>query len=78
MGSRYFPVQLAHWTETTVVALVNYLHLSVDKGHASLLFLLDMSVAFSTINHVILPRHLEAEEGIGGCALDWFKLFLMK
>lgn len=49
--------------------------LSWFEGQALLLFLLDISVTFDTMNSSILLRHLEGEIGIKGWALDWFKSF---
>lgn len=64
-------------TETALVALVDDLCLNVDKSHAFLLLLLDLSAAFDTADHAILLKHLEAGTGIRRHALVWFKLFLM-
>lgn len=58
------------------MALADDLCLNVDKGHASLLLLLDLSAAFDTVDHTILLRHLEAEGGIRECALNWLKSFV--
>lgn len=50
-----------------LLALVENCCLSVDKGQASLLLLLDLSAAFDTTDHAIVLRSLEAEVGIRGC-----------
>lgn len=47
-----------------LIALVDDLHLSIDKGCASLFFLLDLFSAFDIVYHAILLTHLEAEVGI--------------
>lgn len=51
---------------TVLGVLVDDLHLSVDKDHASLLRLLDLYVAF---DYAILLSCMEAEAGIRGCVL---------
>lgn len=50
-----------------LVSLDDYLRLNADKGHVSLLLLLDLSASFSTVDYAIPLRHLEAEVGIRMC-----------
>ena len=64
-----------HGTETALVALYDDLLREADSGKISLLVLLDISVAFDTIDHGILLGRL-SELGIGGLALAWFRSFL--
>ena len=45
-------------------------------GHVSVLFLMDLSAAFDTINHNILLQRLQHVIGIKGIALGWFKSYL--
>ncbi len=54
----------------------NYLLLSSNRGCISLLVLLDLSVAFDTIDHNILLNRLENSVCINGSALIWFKSYL--
>ena len=58
-----------------MVALVDDLHLSIDRGSVSLLVLLDHSAAFDTINRGILLERLTGL-GIGGTVLWWFRSYL--
>ena len=41
-----------------------------------MLFLLDMSAAFDTIDHDVLVNRLYNDYGIGGCVLNWFNYYL--
>ncbi|KAF7246017.1 putative RNA-directed DNA polymerase from transposon BS [Varanus komodoensis] len=62
-------------TESALVALYDDLCREKDRGSASLLALLDLSVAFDTINHGILLDRLVGL-GVGGTALRWFCSYL--
>ncbi|KAF7237949.1 RNA-directed DNA polymerase from mobile element jockey [Varanus komodoensis] len=62
-------------TESALVGLYDDLCRERDRGSASLLVLLDLSVAFDTINHGILLDRL-AGLGVGGTALQWFLSYL--
>ncbi len=53
----------------------NDLLLSSDRGCISLLVLLDLSIAFDTIDHNILLNRHENFVGISGSALAWFKSY---
>ena len=44
----------------------------MNKGHVSLLVLLDLSAVFDTVDHEILMHRLQTEFGLGGAVLSWF------
>ncbi|KAF7251092.1 putative RNA-directed DNA polymerase from transposon BS [Varanus komodoensis] len=62
-------------TESALVALYDDLCRERDRGSASLLVLLDLSVAFNTIDHGILLDRLKGL-GVGGTAWQWFRSYL--
>ena len=49
----------------------------MDNGNVTALTLLNLSVAFDTIDHIILLRRLNEWFGVTGKALDWFKIRLI-
>ena len=63
-------------TETALIRVHNDILLSVDSNQNVILVLLDMSVAFYTINHEILLQRLHQNFGISDTALDWFNDYL--
>ena len=56
--------KLGHSTETALVSIKNDTHLSLSRGEATTLVLLDLSATFDTINHSTLLS----------CVLDWFSV----
>lgn len=62
-----------HNTETALLKIVNDLLLSVDSGEVKVLCLLDLSVAFDTVEHQMLLTRLHGRFGVVGNALNWFQ-----
>ena len=46
--------------------------MNMDSRLVTLLVLLDLSVAFDTVNHVVLSNRLSTSFGVRGSALHWF------
>ena len=66
----------SHSTETALLKIQNDIALSVDSGKAVALKLLDLSVAFHTIDHSLLHDCLRGWFGLDGTVLLWIKLYL--
>ena len=63
-------------TETALLSIKNDIHLSLSRGEATALVLLDLLAAFDTIDHSILLGSLLDWFGVGGSALKWFSSYL--
>jgi len=57
--------------------VLNDLLLAVDSGNSAILFLLDLSAAFDTIDHAILLERLNNCVGIQGTPLNWLKSYFL-
>ena len=66
----------SHSTETTLLKIENDKALSVDSGKAVALTLLDLSVAFDTIDYSLLYDCLHDWFGLDGTVLSWIKFYL--
>lgn len=74
-SSTLVPFNMASgWTNPQRLVLVDNLHLSIVKVHASLF--LYLSATFVSVDHSTLLRHLEIEVHTRGCMFNWFKSFL--
>ena len=60
-------------TETALLKIHNDILSSMDDGRVTALTLLDLSAAFDTIDHTIIPRRLGNWFGVSGKALGCFK-----
>ena len=65
-----------HSTETALLSINNQIHLSLARGEATAVVLLDQSAAFDTIDHDKLLDCLRKWFGVRGRCLDWFKSYL--
>ena len=65
-----------HSTETAVVCIMNAMIGALARGHIGALGLLDLSVAFDTVDHNILAEILRKRFGRHVRALDWIVGFL--
>ena len=73
LQSAYKP---GHSTETALVKVQHDILTSIDQHGIVILVMLDLSVAFDTIDHDILFSRMEHTLGIRGQALAWFKSYL--
>jgi len=65
-----------HSTETAVLKVMSDIMAAADQSKVTLLGLLDMSVAFDTVDHQILLHRLESAFGLTGTVLSWLRSFL--
>ena len=66
-----------HSTETVLLHISNCLFESTDQGRVSILSLLDLSVAFDTLDHSILLERLHTTFGIFSSALRWLYSYIL-
>ncbi len=60
-------------TKTALVKVLNDILLTLDAAKSAVLVLLDLKVAFDTIDHSVFISHLDHWVGIQVNALKWFK-----
>ena len=61
-----------------LLSIKNDIHLSLSRGEATALVLLDLSATFDTIDHSTLLSCLQDWFSVGGSALKWFSSYLME
>jgi hypothetical protein len=49
---------------------------AIDSGDLAILMLLDLSVAFDTVDHATLLRRLDVSYSLGGTVFSWFTSYL--
>ena len=64
-----------HSTETALLSIKNYIHLSLSWAEATALVLLGLSAAFDTIDHSTLLSYIQDWFGVSGSALKWFSSY---
>ena len=66
-----------HSTETALLKVQNDILMNLDSQRVTLLVLLDLSVAFDTVDHGVLLNRLNTSFGVRGSALQWFASYLL-
>ena len=64
-----------HSTESALLKVHNDIIISIDQGEVTALTLLDLSVAFDTIDHATLTNRFSDWYGISGQAQIWFSSY---
>ena len=65
-----------HFTETALVRVQNDILCAIDNNESVILFLLDLSAAFDTVDHSILLSRVRDRFGVNSTALAWFESYL--
>ena len=65
-----------HSTETTLLRVKHDIAGALDRNHDMMFVMLDLLVAFDTIDHVHLLKLLQDEYGVRGTALAWFRTYM--
>ena len=70
------PYQANYSTETSLVKMINDILRAMEEQHITMMVILDLSVAFDTVDHDILLKILENQFGVTDTALRWFNNYL--
>ena len=65
-----------HFTETSTLHILDSILLSCDSGKSTIVFSLDLSAAFDTVDHQILLSRLNTSFGISDITLSWLQSYL--
>ena len=65
-----------HSTETAMLRVKHDIAGALDRNHAMMFVMLDLSAAFDTIDHAHLLKLLQDEYGVRGTALPWFRTYM--
>ena len=65
-----------HSVETALLKVRTDLLAAIDGKEVTCLILLDLSVAFNTVDHQLLLNHLSFRFGIEGKCLEWIESYL--
>ena len=65
-----------HFTETSLLRTTDAAYRTMDRGEATILVALDISVAFDMIVHSTLLRRLSNTFGVDDVALEWIESYL--
>ena len=68
--------QANYSTETSLVKMANDILWAMEEQHITMMVILDLSVAFDTVDHSILLKILENQFGVTETALRWFNNYL--
>ena len=73
---KQFGFQKGHSPEHAILQLVEQINQSFEKNEFTLGVFVDLSKAFSTVEHQILLKKLEEYYGIAGNNLRWFENYM--
>ena len=68
--------RVGHSTESALLKVKSDLLHAVDREEVSILFLLDLSAAFDTVDHHLLLNRLHSRYGFSGTTLKWISSYL--